>query len=443
MKNKRITYLYSIIKRMVGDTVNEINNILNEDNNCVEFIHKIKTNELIIHTKLKYLANKCSKLMEKYISDNLNHNPINFSISDYNIIENKQIRDSINDIFKEHKFDNIIISNDNFKNSIGNYEGVYLIYNSKYKNLEAKCEIIGDAEYFIAYHRNGSLWFKINSRNGVRFGDMIVRSPYNKMLHAKYSENGILETKKYYYDNGNLEKIISYNVDGNPNIGELIEYFNEKNPSEENNNIRKITGFTHTCNTEIFRSFTSLSSDIIYSKCYHNGKIYEYNNIDNKKSGIHIEVHENGNIQEMKKYENEYMLWTIYYENGNKCSEGLIKDDKKNGNWTRWYENGVMRCQGEYKDDIENGMWIFYHENKNVSIIGTYSNGYKSNIWVRMSDSGKIDKVVSYNDNNITEYCPEQVDNIRKIYDINKSYSNINKFDCSDFSSMLSEVVII
>ena len=60
-------------------------------------------------------------------------------------------------------------------------------------------------------------------------------------------------------------------------------------------------------------------------------------------------------------------LETVWYPNGNKKEEGLVKIDTKchtcadcfkYGAWTYWHENGVVKAQGEYKKGREDGLWI-------------------------------------------------------------------------------------
>jgi len=66
--------------------------------------------------------------------------------------------------------------------------------------------------------------------------------------------------------------------------------------------------------------------------------------------------------------------WIMYYENGQKQSEGTYKNGEKDGKWIDWYENGQIESEGTYKDGERNGKWIGWHDNSNKDFEGTYKN---------------------------------------------------------------------
>ena len=43
-------------------------------------------------------------------------------------------------------------------------------------------------------------------------------------------------------------------------------------------------------------------------------------------------------------------LYTEWYENGQKKTEGTYKDGELDGKRIWWYENGQKQCEGTYKD---------------------------------------------------------------------------------------------
>ena len=49
------------------------------------------------------------------------------------------------------------------------------------------------------------------------------------------------------------------------------------------------------------------------------------------------------------------------YENGQKKSEGKIKDGKEDGKWTYLYENGQIKSEENYKDGKPDGKWNVYY----------------------------------------------------------------------------------
>ena len=55
-------------------------------------------------------------------------------------------------------------------------------------------------------------------------------------------------------------------------------------------------------------------------------------------------------------------LHTDYHDNGQKKSEGNVKDGKKDGKWTEWEENGQINSVANYKDGKEDGKRILQNE---------------------------------------------------------------------------------
>ena len=73
-----------------------------------------------------------------------------------------------------------------------------------------------------------------------------------------------------------------------------------------------------------------------------------------------------------KPYSGESVL---YYESGQKMSEGTWKDGKEDGLWTGWYENGQKMLEGTYKDGESAGKWTYWHSNGQKSWEETYKDG--------------------------------------------------------------------
>ena len=51
------------------------------------------------------------------------------------------------------------------------------------------------------------------------------------------------------------------------------------------------------------------------------------------------------------------------YRNGQKLSEGNVKDGKHHGLWTQWHENGQKQREANYKDGKKDGLQMWWHEN--------------------------------------------------------------------------------
>ena len=59
------------------------------------------------------------------------------------------------------------------------------------------------------------------------------------------------------------------------------------------------------------------------------------------------------------------------YENGQKMSEGTMKDGKPDGLLTSWYENGKKELEATVKDGELDGLLTSWYENGKMKIKGT------------------------------------------------------------------------
>ena len=82
-----------------------------------------------------------------------------------------------------------------------------------------------------------------------------------------------------------------------------------------------------------------------------NEKFYkEYD--ENHPTGKWFYFYSDNSIREMGELTAFYKLdgiWTSFYPNGNKRSEGKFINGLKSGKWQTWYENGKLRSIAEYK----------------------------------------------------------------------------------------------
>ncbi len=100
---------------------------------------------------------------------------------------------------------------------------------------------------------------------------------------------------------------------------------------------------------------------------------------DGKFDGLAVEWHENG----QKKWETTLKdgkpddLKTWWDENGQKEQESTYKDGKLNGLRTRWHENGHKWQESTFKDDEEHGLRMEWHGNGQKMTEATYKDGRK------------------------------------------------------------------
>jgi antitoxin component YwqK of YwqJK toxin-antitoxin module len=83
-------------------------------------------------------------------------------------------------------------------------------------------------------------------------------------------------------------------------------------------------------------------------------------------------------------------VWTYWHENGQKESEGTNKNGKEDGKWTRWYENGQKRVEKNYKDGEEIGStdWEYY-SNGQKRVERNYKDGKEDGKWTYWNEDGR------------------------------------------------------
>lgn len=70
----------------------------------------------------------------------------------------------------------------------------------------------------------------------------------------------------------------------------------------------------------------------------------------------------------------------FYYPNGNKASEGLMRNGKPDGYWKTYYENGTLKSEGNRKEFELDSIWKFYDETGNLTTEINYQAGKKNGL---------------------------------------------------------------
>lgn len=68
----------------------------------------------------------------------------------------------------------------------------------------------------------------------------------------------------------------------------------------------------------------------------------------------------------------------FYYSNGNKSSEGIMRNGKPDGYWKNYYETGVLKSEGNRKNFQLDSLWRFYNEDGKLILEINYKNGLKN-----------------------------------------------------------------
>jgi len=113
-------------------------------------------------------------------------------------------------------------------------------------------------------------------------------------------------------------------------------------------------------------------------------------------------------------------LQTIYYDSGEKMSEGEMLDGMEIGGWTSWHvngniksvgyyaegrkdslwqwydESGILTALGMYDQDVEHGTWMHYHPGEVLSDSGSYLEGLQEGLWKYFHENGALKYSVNY-----------------------------------------------
>ena len=88
---------------------------------------------------------------------------------------------------------------------------------------------------------------------------------------------------------------------------------------------------------------------------------------------------------------------TKWYENGQKKSEGHVKDGKMHGKWTYWYENGQTMFETNFIDNKYDGKHTEWYENGQINREGYFEDDKSVGWWRFWLEDGQIDYVKNYN----------------------------------------------
>lgn len=77
----------------------------------------------------------------------------------------------------------------------------------------------------------------------------------------------------------------------------------------------------------------------------------------------------------------------FYYPNGQKSSEGLLKDGQPEGWWRSYNEQGVLVSEGNRKDHLLDSTWTFYNDKGDKTLVVNYKKGKKDGDKIQYFDN--------------------------------------------------------
>ena len=178
-----------------------------------------------------------------------------------------------------------------------------------------------------------------------------------------------METKKTYYDNGNIKEEYQVNKDGKPHGTSKLYHENgqlqvEVGWTDGIQNDGNIVSYHENGTKAKSVAFLDGYPQGEYKKYYNNGNIKEefQVNKDGKSHGTCKLYHENGQLKAKLEFtdgiQNDGNI-VSYHENGTKARSVTLMDGSFQGEFFQWHTNGVLSCQGVYKDGevLERTLW--------------------------------------------------------------------------------------
>lgn len=364
-------------------------------------------------------------------------------ISKYNFSQNDSIQVKVE--YKQFFYPNGRISSEGYiKNNIpvGYWKSYYLtgIKKSEGKWLNSKLDSV-----WIFYDQIGDTIEKINyyfgQKNGYNFKYYKTDNHKNKIFSKELYVNGKRNDKSYYfYENGNIKKVVPYVNDKRHGIGfeydkeknivtieryrynEIIEQeninrYNESGEKEgvwrdyyDNGNLReektylngKLNGYYKIYNEE---------GNFIEAIKYKNGELYLQQNDFETNIEIKEEYDRNENLVFQGSYKNNTpigihryfnnngkVIKSINFDfNGTKNADGIVlMNGNEDGSWIYYYQNGNKQAEGVFSNGNKTGKWTYFYENGVIKQTGSYANGKFTGSWKWYYSKGDLLKEEFY-----------------------------------------------
>ncbi len=89
----------------------------------------------------------------------------------------------------------------------------------------------------------------------------------------------------------------------------------------------------------------------------------------------------------------------FYHENGNKSSEGNMRNGKPDGYWKTYFESGLLKTEGNRKNYLLDSVWKFYSENGKLNKEITYHTDKKNGLTRTYNTTGTLYSEEFFTDN--------------------------------------------
>lgn len=117
-----------------------------------------------------------------------------------------------------------------------------------------------------------------------------------------------------------------------------------------------------------------------------------------KREGIWLTWHENGQLGIEGNFQNDKKEgpWNMWHENGQPHIQGNFKNDEQEGFHRMWYENGQLYQEGNFANSEFVGLWRVWDENGVLRTQGYYQNGQETGIWHKWDEDGNLIEEIDF-----------------------------------------------
>ncbi|MDB5256122.1 MAG: hypothetical protein JWM14_817 [Chitinophagaceae bacterium] len=120
--------------------------------------------------------------------------------------------------------------------------------------------------------------------------------------------------------------------------------------------------------------------------------------VNDKREGRWKFYDESGNFKAQADFHEDRGMYSEFYPNGAKKSEGLLIEGRSIGTWKYYHDNGKVLGEGVEKDGLKEGPWVYYDKSGAVASRGNYTQGKQSGSWEYFHENGVLASKGEYTD---------------------------------------------
>lgn len=223
---------------------------------------------------------------------------------------------------------------------------------------------------------------KVGRKQGIWH---VYNKKYKLLTTAEYLNDQLHGYKKYYSEKGELEKIEKYeNGILLKDVAEL-QKIELKRDYNENGEIESLGGYNNQNKKEGMHHFYGEDGNLAAAKIYNNGQLLSEGDLTGgRKNGEWIMYFPDGGIQAKGSYKNDIKVgkWIYYYENKN-IQQIAYYDNfgKATDTWYWFFDDGDSLAIQEYLGGLGNGIYKQYNDSGKVVSKGMYLDGVEEGEW--------------------------------------------------------------